>query len=122
MDESDFRNHVNVIGGKDKALQGVFVRRNVPFIMAAVSADNSNKRAEAKNVDARIEYADGRIVEKEDEGYIFRVQNYPREEYKDQPEYFFAVEKEDPEGNVTTIRMPLYVVNTAVSYEGGANQ
>ena len=121
-DQNDYTNHVNVIGGEGKSLKGVYVRRNVPFIIAAISTDNGNKRATAGEVEVKIEDADGKVVEKEGEGYLFRVPNYPRSEYKDQPDYFFTTSAVDKDGNLTTIRMPLYVVNTQAAFEGGRNQ
>lgn len=122
INQNDYTNHVNVIGGEDKSLKGVYVRRNVPFIIAAISTDNGNKRASAGEVEVRIEDAAGNLVEKDGEGYLFRVPNYPRADYKDQPDYFFATSAVDKDGNLTTIRMPLYVVNTQAAFEGGRNQ
>jgi hypothetical protein len=122
IDQADYRNHVNVVGGEDKSLKGVYVRRNVPFIFAAISTDNGNKRATAGEVTAKIETADGEEVMKDGASYMFRVPNYPREQYQDQPEYFFTTVANDKDGNVTTIRMPLYVVDTSAAFEGGKNQ
>ena len=65
IDQKTYNNHVNVVGGEGKNLKGVFVRRNVPFIFAAMSTDNGNLRATAGDVNARIEDADGNEVEKE---------------------------------------------------------
>ncbi|MDN5278339.1 MAG: hypothetical protein PWR01_2304 [Clostridiales bacterium] len=122
IDEKDYKNAVNVIGGEGKSLKGVFVRRNVPFIFAAMATDNGNKRASAGLAEARIEYADGSEVEKDGDGYIFRIPNFPRDKYSDQPEYFFTAFSADKDGNSTSIRMPLYVVDTQASFEGGRNQ
>jgi hypothetical protein len=110
------------VGGEGKSLKGVFVRRNVPFVVAAVSTDNGNKRATAGEVEVKIVYADGTEVEKDGDAYLFRVPNYPRADYEDQPEYFFTTSAADEDGNMTTIRMPLYVVNTQAAFEGGRNQ
>ncbi len=121
-DEKDMTQQVHVSGGPDKNLKGVFVRRNVPFIFAAMGVDNGNKRGNIAEVACRIETADGKEVEKEENAFLFRVPNYPREEYKDQPEYYFVALGSDKEGNITTIRLPLYVMNTKVSYEGGSNE
>ncbi len=122
IDQADYRNHVNVVGGEDKSLKGVYVRRNVPFIFAAISTDNGNKRATAGEVTAKIETANGDEIAKDGASYMFRVPNFPREQYQDQPEYFFSTVATDKDGNVTTIRMPLYVVDTAAAFEGGKNQ
>ena len=122
IDQEDYRNHVNVVGGEGKTLKGVFVRRNVPFIFAAMSTDNGNKRTTAGQVTAQIEDADGEEIVKDGASYMFRVPNYPRDQYPDQPEYFFSTSATDKDGNVTSIRMPLYVVNTQAAFEGGKNQ
>lgn len=122
IDEKDYLNHVNVVGGEGKSLKGVYVRRNVPFIFAAIATDNGNIRATAGEVDAKIEDADGNEIAKDGAGYLFRVPNYPRDDYKDQPEYFFTANASDKDGNITTIRMPLYVVNTQAVFEGGKNR
>lgn len=66
------------------------MRRNVPFIFAAMSTDNGNKRASTGNVEALIETADGKSVEKDGDAYMFRVPNYPRDQYPDEPEYVFV--------------------------------
>ncbi len=122
IDQNEYTNSVNVVGGEDKSLKGAFVRRNVPFIFAAVATDNGNERATAGLAEARIEYADGGEVEKNGEGYLFRVPNYPRDQYADQPEYYFSTSSTDKDGNVTTVRMPLYIVDTQAAFEGGRNQ
>ncbi|MBU1107829.1 MAG: hypothetical protein KKB51_14240 [Candidatus Riflebacteria bacterium] len=122
IDQESYNNHVNVVGGEEKSLKGVYVRRNVPFIFAAVSTDNGNKRATAGQVTARIENADGDEIAKVGASYLFRVPNYPREEYQEQPDYYFSTIATDKDGNLTTIRMPLYVVNTQAAFEGGKNR
>jgi hypothetical protein len=61
-------------------------------------------------------------VEKVDGDYLFRVPNYPRTEFADQPEYEFIMEGNDKDGNKTLVKLPLYVVNTQMSYEGGKNE
>ena len=122
IDQKDYTNHVSVIGGEDKSLKGVYVRRNIPFIIAAVSTDNGNKRASAGEAEVRIVDADDKEVARDGDAYLFRVPNYPREEYKDQPDYYFTTSATDKDGNMTTIRMPLYIVNTQAAFEGGRNQ
>ena len=98
------------------------MRRNVPFIIAAVSTDNGNKRASAGEVEVKIVDANDQEVARDGDAYLFRVPNYPREEYKDQPDYFFTTQAADKDGNMTTIRMPLYIVNTQAAFEGGSNR
>ncbi|PKL50461.1 MAG: hypothetical protein CVV42_02905 [Candidatus Riflebacteria bacterium HGW-Riflebacteria-2] len=122
IDQKEYTNHVSVIGGEDKSIKGVYVRRNVPFIIAAVSTDNGNKRASAGEVEVRIVDANDKEVERDGDAYLFRVPNYPRAEYKDQPDYYFTTSAADKDGNLTTIRMPLYIVNTQAAFEGGRNQ
>ena len=122
LDEESMTRQVHVSGGEKSALKGVFVRRNVPFIFAAMAVDNGDHRAKAGEVACRIEKADGTEVEKDGNSYLFRVPNFPRDNYEDQPEYFFVAKGSDKAGNLTTIRTPLYVVNTQAAFEGGRNQ
>lgn len=87
--------------------------------------DESSHRKVPGKVICRIEKRDGTPVDpvdKSGEAYQFRVPNYPREEYPEQPDYFFVSSSRDNEGNYTTVRMPLYVVNTQVAYEGGVDR
>jgi len=122
IDAEDFKNSVTVVGGEEKSLKGVFVRRNVPFIFAAMSTDNGNNRATLVGVTANIVYADGKEVEKDGDSYLFRVPNYPRDKYEDQPEYFFTALSTDKDGNSTSIKMPLYIVDTMAAFEGSHNR
>lgn len=122
LDEEKMTRQVHVAGGENTALKGVYVRRNVPFIFAAMAVDNGDNRGKAGEAASRIETADGTPVEKIGNGYLFRVPNFPRADYSDQPEYFFVAKGTDESGNLTTVRMPLYVVNTQAAFEGGRNQ
>ena len=122
LDQEDLTSQIHIAGGDDEALKGVFVRRNVPFIFAAMSVDNGNNRGTTAEVACRIETADGKEVEKDGSAYLFRVPNFPRAEYKDQPEYFFVSKAQDKSGNLTTVRTPLYIVNIQAAFEGGRNQ
>lgn len=108
--------------GPSNQLEGVFVRRNVPFLAAAMATDNGDKCKTAAEATVRIETKDGEPVEKTDGAYLFRVPNHPRAEFADQPEYQFVVEGVDKDGNKTVVKLPLFVVNTQVSYEGGQNE
>ena len=102
---------------KDNNTGPLYVRRNVPFIFAAIGTDNGDERKQPTTVEARIEKADGSVVEKTDNAYLFRVPNYPRETYKDQPDYYFVAKAVDNSNNITTIRIPLYVVDSSASFE-----
>ncbi len=108
--------------GATNSLKGVFVRRNVPFIVAAMATDNGDKCTTAAGAVCRIETSDGIEIDKDGNSYMFRVPNYPRTEYKDQPEYQFVMEGADKDGNKTVVRLPLYVVNTQMAVEGGRNE
>jgi len=108
--------------GATNSLKGIFVRRNVPFIVAAMATDNGDKCMTAAGAVCRIETSDGTEVDKEGNSYMFRVPNYPRTEYTDQPEYQFVMEGADKDGNKTLVRLPLYVVNTQMAVEGGRNE
>ncbi|MGM0598909.1 MAG: hypothetical protein ACQETH_03720, partial [Candidatus Rifleibacteriota bacterium] len=122
QDEETFKTKVHVSGDSNKGLSGVYVRRNVPFIFAAMAIDNGDGRASLGEVACKLEYADGTDVPENENGYMFRVPNYPREEYKDQPEYVFVAAAKDKDGNTSTVRMPLFVVDTRASFQGGQNQ
>jgi hypothetical protein len=119
--EDEYKTQVHVAGGAEKPLKGVFVRRNVPFIFAGMSIDNGNNRQSVGEVEFEIENAEDEKV-KDGEAYLFRVPNYPREKYADQPDYYFLAKSFDKDGNMTTVRMPLYVVDTQAAFEGGRNQ
>lgn len=108
--------------GATGSLKGIFVRRNVPFIVAAMATDNGDKCTSAAGANCRIETTDGTEVDKDGNSYMFRVPNYPRSEYADQPEYQFVMEGADKDGNKTLVRLPLYVVNTQMAVEGGRNE
>ncbi|RCK77875.1 MAG: hypothetical protein OZSIB_2034 [Candidatus Ozemobacter sibiricus] len=105
----------------EEVLKGIFVRRNVPFLVAGQIQDNGKYKRDSAV--CRIENKEtGEVIEKVDGAYLFRVPNYPRSEYADQPVYQFVMEGKDDAGNQTVVKVPLYVVNTAVSYEGGRNE
>ena len=118
----------------NEKLPCVFVRRNVPFVVAAASIDNGTDRIQStkagKNVDdvlkegqeikVELENGNGDKIEKQNGAYIFRVANYPRASYKDQPNYFFCARSVDAEGNKTLIKVPLYVINSNASFETSA--
>ena len=118
LDKNDQTRQVHVSAIEENGLlKGIFVRRNVPFIFAAVSVDNGDERVAPTDVEARIEKGNASVVEKIDNAYLFRVPNYPRKEYEDQPNYFFVAKAEDKSGNLTTIKIPLYVINSNASFE-----
>lgn len=122
LSKEDQTRLAQVVGGSDHDLKGIFVRRNVPFIFAAIATDNGDRRKSAAidpyNVEARLEYRDGSPVEKVGDAYLFRVQNYPVEEHKDQEVYTFIARAKDLSGNVTEIAVPVYVVDSQASFEG----
>lgn len=61
---------------------------------------------------------DGTPVEPQEDGtYLFRVANYPRESFEDQPDYYFETEVNDKAKNTTFVRIPLYVVSTSANDE-----
>lgn len=121
-----------VIHTEDEA-NALYVRRNVPFVVAAATTDNSFNREAVMglgldNVESGADgfyiYSDDadaleRIVRGDDGSFMFRVPNYPRAEYSDQPEYKFMVRSTDEYGNKVEVTVPLYVVSTRVYYEGG---
>ena len=57
----------------------------------------------------------------EDGTYLFRVANYPRAKYADQPEYYFKAVVEDAALNRTVVNIPVYVVETTASNEVSNN-
>ncbi len=104
----------------------VFVRRNVPFVVTAASVDNGTDRVQStRDKDDNIitygiekeENSTTTKVGKQNGAYIFRVANYPRTTYKDQPEYYFSAYVADTEGNQTVLKIPVYVINSNASFE-----
>lgn len=102
-------------------VKGVFVRRNIPFLAAAQMTDNGAYNRDGATCKI-INKATGQEVEKADGAFLFRVANYPRDTFKDQPEYEFVTEGSDNAGNHSEVRVPLYVVNTQASFEGGKSE
>ena len=108
----------------------VFIRRNVPFVVSAASIDNGTDRVQStedkneKKIDFGIVKEDKNgnktRIDRQDGAYLFRVANYPRASYEDQPEYYFEAFSEDLEGNQTIIKLPLYVINSNASFETSA--
>jgi len=104
-----------------ESVSGVFVRRNVPFLVIAKQTDND--LAGPKDVTYTIQEKEtGKEVAKTDGAYLFRVANYPHENYQDQPEYVFVASSIDKVGNKTTINVPLNIVNTQASFEAGKTE
>ena len=115
-------------GNKNEVFKGVYVRRNVPFIAVVRSVDNGDKRKSvgakaADGVKFVIKDSNGQEIQPDaNGGYLFRVPNYPREDYEDQPDYYFEAQAEDVSKNLTKIKAPLYIVNTSASFEGSTNR
>ena len=99
-------------------VKGVFIRRNIPFLATAQMTDNGIYNRDGASCRI-IDLSTGQDVAKTDGAYMFRVANYPRDSYKDQPDYEFLVEGSDEAGNHSEIRIPIFVVNTQASFEGG---
>lgn len=117
IDKEEQTRQVHVAVTDDNKISPIYIRRNVPFIFAAVSVDNTDERKAPTDVVARIEKGDGSVVEKIDNAYFFRVPNYPRANYEDQPDYFFVAKAVDEAKNVTTVRIPVYVTDSSASFE-----
>jgi len=99
-------------------MPGVFIRRNVPFLMAAHQTDNGEYDSDGANCFVVLK-KDNKPVEKTDNAYLFRRPNYPRAEFADEPEYEFVMQGKDKAGNRAEVRVPLYVVDTQASFETG---
>ena len=125
MSKEDQTRLVHISNKSDeKTLSGIYIRRNVPFVYAAISIDNGNDRVAPTELESRIEKVENNnttVVAMNDNSYIFRIANYPRASYKDQPEYFFVAKATDEEGNITTIRLPIYVLNSSATFETSSN-
>lgn len=116
----------NVSATDGGVFSGIYIRRNCPFICIAKSIDNGDKRASVGSIGSGISFtikdSTGKAVEKDANGaYLFRVPNFPRSEYSDQPDYSLEVSASDVSGNVTRISSPIYVVNTGASIESNSN-
>ncbi|MBF0405860.1 MAG: hypothetical protein HQM10_00785 [Candidatus Riflebacteria bacterium] len=102
-------------------VKGIFVRRNVPFLAAVQMTDNGTYKGDS--AEYWIENSlTGEKISKDQSAYLFRVPNFPREKYSDQPEYSFVVSGKDESGNLTRVKVPVYVVNTKTSLEGGKTE
>lgn len=117
-----------VNGGEDNsAFKGVFIRRNVPFIALVRSIDNGDKRKSigskaSDGVKFTIKDSNGNIIKPDaNGGYLFRIPNFPRNSYGDQPDYYFEAEASDVSKNLTKIQAPLYVIDTSASFESTSN-
>lgn len=121
------------VNGDSPAANAVYVRRNIPFAISGSTADNQDRRAsvdvlqfhedlgEVDGISIVSNRPDGmdRMVRNEDGSFMFRVQNYPREEYADQPEYNLLVRSTDNAGNRVELELPLYIVETRAYYDRG---
>ena len=117
-------------GANNSVFKGVFVRRNVPFITLVRSIDNGDKRKSIGSTEQDgIKFTiykgslNGEEVQPGANGeYLFRIPNYPREDYQDQPDYFFEATAKDVSQNLTKITGPVYIVNNTASFEGSTNR
>ncbi len=113
----------SVSSDESGAFSGIYVRRNVPFFVMVRSIDNGDKRktvgsTAADGVSYTLKDSTGKEVSKEEDGsYLFRVQNYPRDKYADQPGYVFEANVRDGSGNLTTVKSDVFVVNNEASFE-----
>ncbi len=105
----------------EETVPGVFVRRSIPFITAVKMSDNFECVSDNASCIIRNK-ATGEEVQKVGGSYMFRIPNYPRAEYQDQPDYEMVIQGLDKAGNKTAVQLPLYVVNTQTSFEGGRNE
>ena len=129
LNEQDKTQQAVVEGGKkNEVFKGVYVRRNVPFIALVRSVDNGDKRKsvgskEEDGVTFTIKDSNGEKVMPDENGaYMFRIPNYPRADYEDQPDYYFEATAQDVSKNLTKITGPIYVVNSSASFEGSSNR
>lgn len=103
---------------KADKLPGVFIRRNVPILMAAHQTDNGEYDKTGANCFV-VTAKDNKAIEKTDNAYLFRRPNYPRAEYADEPDYEFVMQGSDKAGNRAEVRVPLFIVDTQASFETG---
>jgi|GEM_PF-696893 len=104
-----------------ESVKGVYVRRSIPFLAAVQMTDNYKFNPDGAKCYIRNKTT-GADVEKIDGSYLFRIPNYPRDEYKDQPDLELVINAKDSAGNQTLVQLPLYVVNTQTSFEGSRNE
>jgi hypothetical protein len=118
VDDESRQTRKAVVGSAFIADKGVFVRRNVPFLIVVKQTDNGD--ADPREISYRIvEKSTGKDVEPTDGANLFRVANYPRSEYRDQPDFELLVQSQDKVGNRTALSLPLYITNTQASFEAG---
>ncbi|NLM18223.1 MAG: hypothetical protein GX221_10945 [Candidatus Riflebacteria bacterium] len=121
----------------EKAPKGIYVRKNVPLQVFISSVDNRDRRRNNTNAD-RIQCAIFEVDKHGNEtpiwegdslstaGAVFRVPNYPRDKYADQPSYKLAVRVDDEpstsgpvagKNNTTYFESPIFVVDTGASFD-----
>ncbi len=121
LDENDQTRLAQIVVKEDDKINGIYVRRNVPFIFTALATDNGDRRKTAGvtsyNVEAEIFHEDGSSVEKVNDAYIFRVPNYPVNEHREQEVYTFKARAKDLSGNLTEVVLPVYVIDSYSSFQ-----
>jgi hypothetical protein len=85
---------------------------------SAGGVSESSFTIKSKDKDNRVA-----VVPQQDDGsYLFRVANYPRNNYEDQPEYYFEAEVKDKAQNVTSVKIPIFVINSQAYDETNATR
>ncbi len=140
--QEELTQKAEIVAGNDKdeegneIFKGIFIRRNVPFVAMVRSIDNGDKRksvgaTEEDGVKCSIQDENGNDVGDEIDikklssgalSHMFRVPNYPREQYADQPVYYLVAEVKDQAKNITYFKTPIYVINSTASFEGTTNR
>ena len=108
-------------GEDESGFSGLYVRRNIPFVVASKAVDNGDRRASSTDANFRIKDSNGNVIEPTSGSYMFRVPNYPRSEYPDQPEYFFEAQAVDSAGNMTKIEAPIHVIEQSASFDSNSS-
>jgi hypothetical protein len=123
--DQDLQTRLTAVTPQTVGQKGVYVRRNVPFMIAAIARDNGDKYQGTADAACYItKKGEDTPVEKVDNAYLFRKHNLDGEgkPVEGEPEYEFVAKGNDKDGNATVVRLPLYIVNTQVSYEGGRTE
>ena len=121
------------VNGDSPAANAVYVRRNIPFAISGTTADNQDRRASVDVLQFHDDLGDidgisivsnrpdgmDRMVRNDDGSFMFRIQNYPREEYADQPGYNLIVRSTDNAGNRVELELPLFITETRAYYDRG---
>lgn len=119
-DNGNRRKSVGLISSDGKILEKN-EEGNEPEEGKSVIGEDSESTYAIMSVDRKTKKVET-VPQQEDGSYLFRIANYPEKEYEDQPDYFFEAKVMDKAKNVTTVKIPINVINTQAYDETNATR